>query len=74
MEENEEIKVLWDYNIQTDRAMHHRRPHIVIHEKKKGKTNIADSNFLIKRALTSIRIFVIWGLYFITDVAMPSIN
>ena len=38
VEENEEVKLLWDFTIQTDREIHHRRPDIVI-QKKEGKGN-----------------------------------
>ena len=30
IEKNEEVKLLWDFAIQTDRGIHHRRPDIVI--------------------------------------------
>ena len=50
IEENEEVKLLWDFTIQTDREIHHRRPDIVI-QKKKAKETITvpgDSNVLQK--------------------------
>ena len=54
VEENEEVKLLWDLTIQTDRESHHRRPDIAI-QKKKGKETIivdiavpGDSNVLQK--------------------------
>ena len=34
VKENEEIKLLWDLTVQTDREIHHRRPEIVIQKKK----------------------------------------
>ena len=38
-EENEEVKLLWDfYTIQTDSEIHHRRPDIVIQKKKAEET------------------------------------
>ena len=33
IKENEEVKLLWDFTIQTDREIHHRRPDIVIQKK-----------------------------------------
>ena len=35
--ENEEVKILWDFMIQTDRVIEHRRPDIVVVEKKRWK-------------------------------------
>ena len=31
--ENDEVKILWDFNIYTDRKIHARRPDIVVIEK-----------------------------------------
>ena len=42
VEENEEVKILWDFNIQTDREIHHRRPDLVAQRKKERETIIAD--------------------------------
>ena len=42
IEENEEVKLLWDFTIQTDREIHHRRPDIVIQKKKAKETIIVD--------------------------------
>ena len=42
VEENEEVKLLWDFAIQTDREIHHRRPDIVIQKKKAKETIIVD--------------------------------
>ena len=42
IEENEEVKLLWDFTIQTDREIHHRRPDIVIQKKKVKETIIVD--------------------------------
>ena len=44
IEENEEVKLLWDLTIQTDREIHHRssRPDIVIQKKKAKETIIVD--------------------------------
>ena len=39
---NEEVKLLWDFTIQTDREIHHRRPDIVIQKKKAKETIIVD--------------------------------
>ena len=38
IQEIEEVKLLWDFTIQTDREIQHRRPDIVI-QKKEGKGN-----------------------------------
>ena len=35
-------KLLWDFSIQTDREIHHRRPDIVIQKKKAKETIIVD--------------------------------
>ena len=40
VEENEEVKLLWDFTIQTDREIHHRGPDIVIQKKKTKETII----------------------------------
>ncbi|XP_068726529.1 uncharacterized protein [Montipora capricornis] len=54
VEENEEVKLLWDFIIQTDREVFNRRPDIVIREKKAKETIIVsiavpgDSNVLQK--------------------------
>ncbi|XP_068726526.1 uncharacterized protein [Montipora capricornis] len=54
VEENDEVKLLWDLTIQTDREIYHRRPDIVIREKKAKETIIVsiavpgDSNVLQK--------------------------
>ena len=40
--ENEEVKILWDLMIQTDRVIEHRRPDIVVVEKIGGKCFIID--------------------------------
>ena len=52
VEENEEVKLFWDFTIQTDREIQHGRPDI---RKKKGKETIivdiavpGDSNVLQK--------------------------
>ena len=42
VEENEEIKLLSDLTIQTDREIHHRRPYIEIQIKKAKETVIVD--------------------------------
>ena len=42
VEENEEVKLLWDFTIQTDREIHHRRPDIVIQKEKAKETIIVD--------------------------------
>ena len=40
--ENEKVKILWDFMIQTDRVIEHRRPDIVVVEKIGGKCFIID--------------------------------
>ena len=40
VEENEEVKLLWNFTIETDRDIHHRRPDIVIQKKKVKETII----------------------------------
>ena len=42
VEENEEGKVLWDFTIQTDHEIHHKRLDIVIQKKKPKETIIVD--------------------------------
>ena len=42
VEENEEVQLLWDFTIQTDREIRHRRPDIVIQKKKAKETIIVD--------------------------------
>ena len=42
VEENEEVKLLRDFTIQTDCEIHHRRPDIVIQKKKAKETIIVD--------------------------------
>ena len=40
--ENENIKVLYDFTIRTDKKIEHRRPDLVIHRKTEGNTIIVD--------------------------------
>ena len=42
VEENEEVKLVWDFTIQTDREIYHRRPAIAIEKKKPRETIIVD--------------------------------
>ena len=42
VEENEEVKLLWDFTIQTDGEVHHRRSDIVIQKKKVKEIIIVD--------------------------------
>ena len=37
VEENEEVKLLLDFTIQTDREIHHKRPDIVIQIKRRQR-------------------------------------
>ena len=34
VQENDEYKILWDFNIQTDKVIEHRRPDIVYQQAK----------------------------------------
>ena len=36
------MKILWDFNIQTDRGIHHPRPDIVV-QRKERETIIVDT-------------------------------
>ena len=40
--ENEEVKILWFFSIQTDREITHRRPEITVHDKNNNKVLIID--------------------------------
>ena len=40
--ENEDVKILWDFNIQTDHLIEHRRPDIVVVNKKDSTCDIID--------------------------------
>ena len=40
--ENETFKILWDFNIYTDRIIHHRRPDIVVVDKVDSRIKIID--------------------------------
>ena len=42
VEENDEVKLLWDFTVQTDHEIYHRRPDFVIHKKKAKETIIVD--------------------------------
>ena len=44
VEENEEVKLLWDFTIQTDHEIHHGRPDIVIQKKKTKGNNHSGHN------------------------------
>ena len=44
VEENEEVKLLWDFTIQTDHEIHHRKPDIVIQKKKTKGNNHSGHN------------------------------
>ena len=41
-EENEEVKLFWDFTIQTDHEIHHRKPDIKIQKKKAKETIIVE--------------------------------
>ena len=40
--ENDDLKILWDFNIQTDHLIVHRRPDIVVVNKKESTCDIID--------------------------------
>ena len=40
--ENKSLKILWDFNIQTDNTIGHRRPDIIIIDKTSKKAQIVD--------------------------------
>ena len=40
--ENDDVKILWDFNIQTDHLIVHRRPDIVVVNKKDSTRNTID--------------------------------
>ena len=40
--ETKEVKILWDFNIQTDKVIEHRRPDIVVFKKKENTAVIID--------------------------------
>ena len=42
VEESEEVKVLWDINIQCDNVIEARRPDIIVNDKKERKAIFID--------------------------------
>ena len=40
--ENKSLKIQWDFNIQTDQEIKHRRPDIVVVNKEKNECTIID--------------------------------
>ena len=42
MVENDVVKILWDYNMQTDWIIEHRRPDITVVDKARRKCLIVD--------------------------------
>ena len=42
VQENDEHKILWDFNIQTDKVIEHKRPDIVCINKQKRECQIID--------------------------------
>ena len=40
--ENDEVKVLWDFNVESDHVIVHRRPDIVVLEKKEKNALLID--------------------------------
>ena len=40
--ETDRVKILWDFNIQTDHVIQHRRPDIVVVEKEAKRTWVID--------------------------------
>ena len=46
VKQNEEVKLMWDFTIQTDLKIHHRRPDLVIQKKKATETIFVDYLFI----------------------------
>ena len=42
VQENDEYRILWDFNVQTNKVMEHRRPVIVCIDKQKRECHIID--------------------------------
>ena len=40
--ENDQVKILWDFNIQTDHVIQHRRPDVVLLDKTKKMCHLID--------------------------------
>ena len=40
--ENDKCKILWDFAIQTDKEMEHRRPDVIVSDKEKRECKIID--------------------------------
>ena len=40
--ENDEVKILWDFNIEAEHVIVHRQPDIVVLHKKKKNTLLID--------------------------------
>ena len=40
--ENDQVKILWDFNVQTDYVIENRRPNITILDKTEVKYHLAD--------------------------------
>ena len=40
--ESEDVKILWDFNIQTDHVIEHRRPDVVVLDKKEKTCYLVD--------------------------------
>ena len=60
VEEIEEVKLLWDFTIQTDCEIHHRRPDIVIQKKKAKETIIVDIVMYCRKKLKSMKSTKTW--------------
>ena len=42
MLENDKCKILWDFAIQRDKEMEHRRPDVIVSDKEKRECKIID--------------------------------
>ena len=42
VEETDRVKILWDFNIQTDHVVEHRRPDIVVLDKEEKRCQLID--------------------------------
>ena len=42
VEETDHVKILWDFNIQTDHVIEHRRPDVVVFDKHEKMCHLID--------------------------------
>ena len=62
--ENEQIEVLWDFNIQTDRVIEARRPDLVIIDKEKKQVHIVEFAVPFNSGGSRVRQNKLWQLSF----------